>query len=158
MINKTVKIVMGLVVLCFLVPNLSAQETTILYDDRGEEPGVASEELQNEPFTIYDEEGKEIRITEGLSIGMESQSLIFRAAVVNPSICDIVQFTPKEVALIGKGQGVTNITFWFQDPTLKPHKYLVRVMPNQSANVQSSYASCQQRKARCRLWKRFRRR
>ena len=55
---------------------------------------------------------------------------IYRAAVVDTSVCDVVQFTPREVSIIGRGQGATHVTFWFEDGKHKPVTYLVRVVPD----------------------------
>jgi len=55
---------------------------------------------------------------------------IYRTAVVDPSVCDVVQFTPREVQIIGKGQGATNVTFWFNDGEHRPVTYLVKVTPD----------------------------
>ena len=46
---------------------------------------------------------------------LRSKIDISRSAVVDPTVCDVVQFSPREVSIIGKSQGATNVTFWFQD-------------------------------------------
>jgi pilus assembly protein CpaC len=55
---------------------------------------------------------------------------IYRTAVVDDSICEIVQFTPNEVSLIGKSQGSTHVTFWFDDPAMQPVTYVIQVVPD----------------------------
>ena len=55
---------------------------------------------------------------------------IVRTAVVDPAVCDIVQFTPREITIIGKMQGATHVTFWFDDGEQRPVTYLVRVLPD----------------------------
>ena len=55
---------------------------------------------------------------------------IYRTAVVDESVCDVVQYTPREVSVIGKGQGATHVTFWFEDGSFRPVTYLVRVVPD----------------------------
>lgn len=64
------------------------------------------------------------------SILLRTKSDIYRTAVVDPSICDVVQFTPREVSIIGKGQGATNVTFWFNDGKHLPVTYVVKVKPD----------------------------
>ena len=61
-----------------------------------------------------------------------------RSAVVDPSICDVVQFSPREVSIIGKSTGATNVTFWFQDPALVPRTFLVTVTPDLEAKKQNN--------------------
>lgn len=55
---------------------------------------------------------------------------IYRTAVVDPRICNVVQFTPREVSIIGQAQGSTHVTFWFEDGQNRPVTYLVRVVPD----------------------------
>src|SRR4029079_14439772 len=38
---------------------------------------------------------------------------IYRTAVVDDAVLEIVQFTPREISLIGRSQGTTHVTFWF---------------------------------------------
>jgi pilus assembly protein CpaC len=55
---------------------------------------------------------------------------IYRTSVVDSSVCDVVQFTPREVSIIGRSQGATHVTFWFEDESYQPQTYLVRVVPD----------------------------
>jgi pilus assembly protein CpaC len=61
---------------------------------------------------------------------------VYRTAVVDSGICDVVQFTPREVSIIGKGQGATHVTFWFSDGEHRPVTYLVRVAPDPEVKEQ----------------------
>ncbi|MBC7855136.1 MAG: pilus assembly protein N-terminal domain-containing protein, partial [Pirellulaceae bacterium] len=55
---------------------------------------------------------------------------IYRTAVVDDGVLEIVQFTPREISLIGRAQGATHVTFWFDDPATQPVTYLVNVEPD----------------------------
>jgi pilus assembly protein CpaC len=55
---------------------------------------------------------------------------IYRTAVVDDGVLEIVQFTPREISLIGRSQGATHVTFWFDDPAAQPVTYLVKVEPD----------------------------
>jgi pilus assembly protein CpaC len=55
---------------------------------------------------------------------------IYRTAVVDDAVLEIVQFTPREISLIGRSQGATHVTFWFDDPATQPVTYLVKVEPD----------------------------
>jgi len=55
---------------------------------------------------------------------------IYRTAVVDDAVLEIVQFTPREISLIGRAQGTTHVTFWFDDPATQPVTYLVTVEPD----------------------------
>ena len=74
--------------------------------------------------------------TEELSVVLRRSKLlrtkmdVYRTAVVDPSVCDVVQFTPREISIIGKAQGATDVTFWFDDEKHEPLTYLVRVVPD----------------------------
>lgn len=80
----------------------------------------------NSPFEVIDESG-EVTVSVRRSKLLRTKVDIYRTAVVDDSICDVVQFTPREVSLIGKSQGSTHVTFWFDDPKMQPVTYLVRV-------------------------------
>ncbi|MEX1224721.1 MAG: pilus assembly protein N-terminal domain-containing protein, partial [Pirellulales bacterium] len=72
----------------------------------------------------------ELTVTRRRSKILRAKNNIYRVAVVDPSVCDVVQFTPREVSVIGRGQGATNVTFWFEDGEHRPITYLVRVIPD----------------------------
>jgi pilus assembly protein CpaC len=92
-------------------------------------PRPSSEKTPDQIFDITDH-------TAELSVALRRSKLlrtrfdIYRTAVVDPSVCDVVQFTPREVQIIGKGQGATNVTFWFNDGEHRPLTYLVKVTPD----------------------------
>ena len=81
------------------------------------------------PFEMIGAAG-ELSVTRRRSRLLRSQHNIYRTAVVDPGVCDVVQFTPREVSIIGKGVGATHITFWFADGKHEPVTYLVRVTPD----------------------------
>ncbi|MBN2477244.1 MAG: pilus assembly protein N-terminal domain-containing protein [Pirellulales bacterium] len=81
------------------------------------------------PFEVIDHQD-ELTVVMRRSKLLRTQMDIYRTAVVDPSICDVVQFTPREVSIIGKGQGATHVTFWFNDAVQQPITYLIRVTPD----------------------------
>jgi pilus assembly protein CpaC len=82
------------------------------------------------PFEIIDQSG-ELSVTLRRSKLLRTKLNVYRTAVVDPSICDVIQFTPREVSIVGKAQGATTITFWFEDDAAhQPLTYLVRVTPD----------------------------
>jgi len=83
----------------------------------------------NSPFEVIDQTGVE-QVMVRRSKLLRTKVDIYRTAVVDDSICDVVQFTPREVSLIGKSQGSTHITFWFDDPNMQPVTYLIKVVPD----------------------------
>ncbi|HZZ72307.1 MAG TPA: pilus assembly protein N-terminal domain-containing protein [Pirellulales bacterium] len=85
--------------------------------------------LGDSPFEVIDETG-EWTITIRRSKLLRTKMNIYRTAVVDQTVCDVVQFTPREVSLIGKSQGATHVTFWFEGDNQKPITYLVRVVPD----------------------------
>lgn len=50
------------------------------------------------------------------------KKLVMRTAVADPSIAEVVQVTPRELQLIGKGEGTTTLSIWFaaDDPNADP--------------------------------------
>jgi pilus assembly protein CpaC len=87
------------------------------------------------PFQVIDESGA-VQVMVRRSKLLRTKVDIYRTAVVDDSICDIVQFTPREVSIIGKAQGSTHVTFWFDDPAMQPITYLIQVVPDVAALVQ----------------------
>jgi pilus assembly protein CpaC len=81
------------------------------------------------PFEAVSESGT-VTVRVRRSLLMRTKVDIYRTAVVDETICDIVQFTPREISLIGRGQGTTHVTFWFDDPATPPITYLVKVEPD----------------------------
>ena len=84
----------------------------------------------DEPVVEVLESTRNLDVTVRRSKLIRTRFDIYRAAVVDTSVCDVVQFTPREVSIIGRGQGATNVTFWFEDGKHKPVTYLVRVVPD----------------------------
>jgi len=92
-------------------------------------PAISPEEAGSEPFEVIEQSG-EMTVVVRRSKLLRTKVDIFRTAVVDPSVCDVVQFTPREVSIIGKGQGATHVTFWFEGEDARPLTYLVRVIPD----------------------------
>ena len=81
------------------------------------------------PFEVIDETGA-VQVMVRRSKLLRTKVDIYRTAVVDDSICEIVQFTPREVSIIGKSQGSTHVTFWFDDPAMAPITYVIQVVPD----------------------------
>jgi pilus assembly protein CpaC len=90
------------------------------------------------PFEAVTESGT-ITLRVRRSMLMRTKVDIYRTAVVDEGICDIVQFTPREISLIGRAQGSTHVTFWFDDPAQPPLTYLVKVEPDADAIKRDEY-------------------
>ncbi len=81
------------------------------------------------PFEVRGH-SEELKVVVRRSKILRSKVDIYRVSVVDPAICDVVQFTPRELAIIGRSQGATDVTFWFADERYEPITYLVRVIPD----------------------------
>ena len=79
------------------------------------------------PFEVIDS-SEEMKVIAHRSKLLRTKVDIFRTAVVDPGVCEIVQFTPREISIIGKREGATDVTFWFSDETHRPLTCLVRVI------------------------------
>ena len=88
------------------------------------------EELGDDsPFEVIDETGNiDVMVRRGKVL--RTQLDIYRSAVVDPAVCDVLQFTPREIQIIGKSEGATHVTFWFEGGLRRPVTYLVRVRPD----------------------------
>jgi pilus assembly protein CpaC len=87
------------------------------------------EEVAGSPFEVLDQ-ADELTVIYRRSKLLRTKVDVYRTAVVDPSICDVVQYTPREISVIGRGQGATHVTFWFDDESYQPYTYLVRVEPD----------------------------
>jgi len=94
-----------------------------------------SERAAGMPFEVVSSSG-ELTVTRRRNKILRSRRNVRRVAVVDASICDVIQFTPREVSIIGKAQGATNVTFWFENEESEPVTYLVRVIPDPEVQVE----------------------
>ncbi|MFT7642449.1 MAG: pilus assembly protein CpaC [Pirellulaceae bacterium] len=81
------------------------------------------------PFQVVERAG-EFSVSVGRNKILRSDFDIYRSAVVDPSICEVSQFTPREVAIVGKRHGTTEVTFWMAGEDTRPASFLIRVTPN----------------------------
>ena len=107
-------------------------------------PGEDAMRRGGSPFEVIDETGA-VQVMVRRSKLLRTKVDIYRTAVVDDSICEIVQFTPREVSLIGKSQGSTHVTFWFDDPTMAPVTYVIQVVPDvaEVTKVENNYKMLQ---------------
>ena len=81
------------------------------------------------PFEVVDHT-EELTVVYRRSKLLRTDVDVYRTAVVDPTVCDVIQYTPREISVIGLGQGATHVTFWFDDDSYRPVTYLVRVVPD----------------------------
>jgi pilus assembly protein CpaC len=81
------------------------------------------------PFESIPQSGA-VKLRVRRSILLRTKVDIYRTAIVDESVCDLVQFTPRELSIIGRSVGQTHVTFWFDDPAMAPLTYLVEVLPD----------------------------
>jgi len=81
------------------------------------------------PFEVIEQTG-ELKVTMRRSKLLVLKKDVSRIAIVDPNIADLIQFTPRELSVIGKTVGGTHVTFWFDDGNQRPVTYLVSVEPD----------------------------
>jgi pilus assembly protein CpaC len=81
------------------------------------------------PFEILGPSG-EMNVTVRRNKILRCKDNLTRVAVVDSGICEFVQFSPREISIIGREVGATHVTFWFANETQRPITYLVRVTPD----------------------------
>lgn len=96
--------------------------TPVLDDEFGKLP-------EGSPFETIQESGR-VKLRVRRSMLLRTKTDIYRTAIVDESVCDLVQFTPREVSIIGRSMGQTHVTFWFDDANMAPLTYLVEVSPD----------------------------
>ena len=88
------------------------------------------------PFDVMDSNREtEMTVKRGRSQLLRSTVEFTRTAVVDPNICDLIQYSPTELGLIGKRLGTTQVTLWFREsdnPNVdtQPRSIVVRVVPD----------------------------
>jgi len=87
---------------------------------------------EGSPFETIGEAGT-LKLRVRRSMLLRTKVDVYRTATVDEAVVELVQFTPREVSLIGRSQGQTHITFWFNDPAQAPVTYLVEVAPDAQA-------------------------
>ena len=95
---------------------------------QGEKNAEATADL----FEVIPQTGV-LEVNVGRSLLLRTKTDIYRTAVVDPKTCEVIQFTPREVSIIGKGIGATHMTFWFKDGDGMPVTYLIKVAPDPMA-------------------------
>ena len=123
----------------FVQSDAQDTEPTPAANDRAADPPPAAVERaplsapavlpEGSPFETIGESGT-LSVQVRRSLLLRTQKDIFRTAVVDETICEIVQFTPRELSIIGRSQGSTHVTFWFDDPAMQPVTYVVEVRPD----------------------------
>lgn len=72
---------------------------------------------------------EEMEIIHRRSQLMVARAPIARIAIADPSVVDVVQYSPNEIGIIGMNLGTTTLTLWF-DNSRDPLIYLVEVIPD----------------------------
>lgn len=89
---------------------------------------VASSELAEKVGSLVDEivqQEAELDVPLRRSKILRMKQPIFRAAIADPSIVEIVAFGTREIEIIGKTSGTTTVTFWLGDEDNPSHLSLV---------------------------------
>jgi Flp pilus assembly secretin CpaC len=84
---------------------------------------------EGSPFEAIPQSGS-IKLQVRRSVLLRTKVDVYRTAIVDDAVCDIVQLTPREISIIGRSMGQTHVTFWFDDPAMAPLTYLVEVKPD----------------------------
>ena len=74
---------------------------------------------------------KELEVIHHRSQLVYTRQKVRRFAITDPSVIEIVQYTPTEFAVIGNTRGTTDLMIWFEDEE-QPLMYLVTVIPDPS--------------------------
>jgi Flp pilus assembly secretin CpaC len=75
----------------------------------------------------FEDHAAELEVVIGRSKLLRSKVDVIRVALVDASICDVIQVSPKEVSILGKKEGATSVTLWIRQAQSEPVHVLVRV-------------------------------
>jgi Flp pilus assembly secretin CpaC len=62
---------------------------------------------------------------------------VTRAQSLDPRVCDVIQFAPRELTIVGKQQGITRVDFWQEGQEGKRQSYVVCVGTDESAQLRT---------------------
>jgi len=79
--------------------------------------------------------GEELSVIHHRSQLMIARSRVARWAIADPSIIDVVQYSPNEIGVIGSALGSTTLTLWFENSP-RPLIYLVKTIRDPSLEDQ----------------------
>ena len=83
------------------------------------------------------EAGEEMEVIHHRSQLVITRSRIARWFIADPSVIDVIQFSPNEISVIGTQMGATHLTLWFEgDATTDPVIYRVEVIRDPSLDNQ----------------------
>jgi len=74
-----------------------------------------------------------MRVLVGRHKVMRGRSNVYRTFVADPEVCEIVQYSPRDLSINGLAGGTTEVTFWLRGQS-KPVKYRVDVHPRLSTH------------------------
>ncbi len=91
---------------------------------------------------------EELEIIQQRSQLVVTRSNVTRVAIADPSILEIVQYSPKEFAIVGLGMGSTTLTLWFENHP-EPLIYTVKTIrdPNLDYQRKLDYGKLEKRLA-----------
>lgn len=78
---------------------------------------------------------EELEIIERRSQLMNTKANVKRIHIVDPSVVEVVQYGPRELAFMGMGRGSTSLMIWFEGES-DPIIYLVKTVRDPSFDVQ----------------------
>ncbi len=108
------------------------------------QPFGAIQQVQNSPQSAramhrliekLPEAQDELEVIERRHQLMVMRTNISRISIGDQSIVDIVQYSPKEIALVGLARGTTSLTFWFENEA-DPVIYTVKTVRDPNADNQ----------------------
>jgi pilus assembly protein CpaC len=116
---------------------LEIQDEPLLADD----PARAFRIDELGPFEVIDH-SDELTVIKRRSKLLRTKVDVYRTSVVDPKVCDVIQFTPREISVIGLNEGATHVTFWFEGENHRPVTYLVNVIrdPDVKERREEAYA------------------
>src|SRR5262245_10095628 len=109
-----------------LIAIFGAVALTTGYDSNGDEPVIQEVAPVAAPFESAPEAGT-VKIRFGRSLQLRTKADIYRTLIADATVCDVAQFTPRDVSIVGRAIGQTQITFWFDEPSKTSITYLIDV-------------------------------
>ncbi len=96
-------------------------------------PPVSLHSQRIGPLRVVADDVGKLTISPGHSKLLHSDVDVVRTAVGDRSLCNVLQYSTREVLVVGEREGTTRVTFWFKDGRHPPVTCLLQVMPDLKA-------------------------
>jgi Flp pilus assembly secretin CpaC len=83
--------------------------------------------LAGDKVAVHAPATEPIKLTAGKQTIFRSPTNVHRTLVADPGVCGVNQFSARELAIVARAPGKTEVTIWLSDSEMAPLIYIVEV-------------------------------